>query len=55
MPPYYLGSYQRYVINDWQGRGLYPPPRDHQWLMVDGNFVLAAIGTGMIAQILLGR
>ncbi|MCL2789010.1 MAG: RcnB family protein [Desulfobulbus sp.] len=53
MPPYYSRGYQRYIISDWPRYGLYEPPYGHQWLLVDGNFVLAAIGTGIIAQVLL--
>ena len=55
IPPYYRGNYNRYVINDWRRYSLYAPPMGYQWLLVDGNFVLAAIGTGIIAQIMLGR
>lgn len=56
MPSYYRGkNYQRHVIDNWQGHGLYAPPHGHHWLLVDGNFVLAAIGTGIVAQILLGH
>ena len=53
VPAYYRGN--RYVLNDWRRYNLYAPPRGHQWLFVDGNFVLAAIGTGIVTQILLGR
>jgi len=54
IPPYYRRGYQRHVLNDWRRYNLYAPPRGHHWLLVDGNFVLAAIGTGIIAQVLLG-
>ena len=53
LPSYYHRGYKRYILNDWRGYGLYAPPPGHQWLLVDGNFVLAAIGTGIISQILL--
>jgi Ni/Co efflux regulator RcnB len=48
--------------NDW-GRGvridyrshhLRRPPRGYEWRQVDGNFVLAAVTTGLIASIILG-
>lgn len=54
IPSYYRGNYNRYIINDWRRYSLYAPPRGQQWLLIDGNFVLAAIGTGIIAQILVG-
>jgi Ni/Co efflux regulator RcnB len=55
IPPYYFRDYNRYAINDWRRYNLYPPPPGHRWMMVDGNFVLAAISTGIITTILLGR
>ena len=55
IPAYYHTHHSRYVVSDWRGRGLYEPPHGHHWLLVDGNFVLAAIGTGIIANILLGH
>lgn len=55
MPSYYYRDSNRYLVNDWRRYNLYEPPRDHQWLLVDGNFVLAAVGTGIIAHILLGH
>jgi Ni/Co efflux regulator RcnB len=47
--------------NDW-GRGVHVdyrshhlrrPPRGYEWRQVDGNFVLAAAATGLIASIIL--
>ncbi|MDR0478028.1 MAG: RcnB family protein [Desulfobulbaceae bacterium] len=55
VPAYYYRDYHRYVLSDWGRYGLYAPPRGQQWLLIDGNFVLAAIGTGVIATILMGR
>ena len=31
------------------------PPRGYEWRQVDGNYVLAAITTGLIASILLAN
>lgn len=49
--------------NDW-GRGrhvdyrahhLRTPPRGYEWREVDGNFVLAAVATGLIASVILAN
>jgi Ni/Co efflux regulator RcnB len=49
--------------NDW-GRGVHVdyrshhlrrPPRGYEWRQVDGNFVLAAAATGLIASIILAN
>ena len=46
---------RNYVVNDWRGYRLQEPPRGYQWVGVGGDFVLAAIATGLIAQIVTGR
>lgn len=51
VPPDYRDP--RYVVNDWRARDLAPPPAGYQWLQVNGEFVLVAITTGVIATILL--
>jgi len=41
----------RYVVNDWQQRGLRAPPRNYHWVRDDDdNFFLALIRTGTIAD-----
>jgi Predicted integral membrane protein len=55
MPKHYRHNHQRYIVHDWHTHGLYAPPHGHHWMMVDGNFVLAAVTTGIIAHILLGH
>ena len=55
MPRHYYDHRATYVIHDWRGHGLYAPPPGHYWLGVDGNFVLAAIATGVVAHILLAH
>ena len=37
---------------DWRARGLWAPPRGYYWAQVDRDFVLASIGTGLIASVL---
>ncbi|MDM0075357.1 RcnB family protein [Variovorax sp. J2P1-59] len=44
-----------YVVNDWRGHRLHQPPRGYQWVGVGGDFVLAAVATGLIAQIIVGQ
>jgi Ni/Co efflux regulator RcnB len=44
----------RYAVNDWhQHRRLYAPPRGYHWVHVGGDYVLAAIATGVILGVLL--
>ncbi|CAN7773526.1 RcnB family protein [Caballeronia sp. LjRoot31] len=44
---------RNYVVDDWRGHGLHQPPRGYHWVGVDGDYVLAAVATGVIANILL--
>ena len=45
----------RHVVNDWQGRHLRQPPAGYHWVQVNGEYVLAAVATGVIADILLNN
>lgn len=45
----------RYWVRDWHARHLREPPRGHRWLHIDGDYVLAAVATGVITAIVLGR
>ncbi|MGF6771758.1 Ni/Co efflux regulator RcnB [Paraburkholderia sp. GAS199] len=42
-----------YVVDDYRGHGLQAPPRGYQWVGVNGDYVLAAVATGVIASVLL--
>jgi Ni/Co efflux regulator RcnB len=42
------------VVNDWRMHRLAPPPRGYQWVQVGPDYVLVTIGTGVIAQIVVG-
>ncbi|MFC0131256.1 hypothetical protein CR105_03775 [Massilia eurypsychrophila] len=53
LPQEYRGS--RYVVNDWRGRHLSTPPRGYHWVQANNDYVLAAIATGIIAQVLLNN
>lgn len=37
---------------DYRAHHLRKPPRGHEWREVDGNYVLAAVATGVIASII---
>ncbi|WP_080430815.1 RcnB family protein [Burkholderia ubonensis] len=51
VPPDYRGP--QYIVDDWQAYNLQPPPPGFYWLEVNGDFVLATLATGVIANILL--
>lgn len=44
----------RYWVTDWRARHLSPPPHDHRWLYVNGDYVLVAIASGVIVSVLSG-
>jgi len=37
---------------DWRARHLRRPPRGYEWREVDGNYVMAAVATGIIASVI---
>ncbi len=43
-----------YVV-DYHEHHLPPPPRDHHWVQVGADYVLVAVATGIIANIVLGH
>lgn len=46
---------KRYVVNDWRGRHLNAPPRGYHWVQTGNDYVLAAIASGIIAQVLFAN
>jgi len=46
---------KRYVVTDWRARHLSAPPRGHHWVRAGNDYILAAIATGLIAQVLLSN
>ena len=46
---------RQYVVNDWRGHHLSAPPRGYQWVQSGNDYVMIAIASGIIAQLLLGR
>lgn len=46
---------RQYVVNNYRAYRLAPPPRGQQWVQVGGDFVLVAVATGLIANIILNH
>jgi Ni/Co efflux regulator RcnB len=46
---------RQYVVDDWRGHQLSAPPRGYHWVQTGGDYVLAAIATGVILQLLLNN
>lgn len=53
VPSEYRG--RNYVVDNYRQYHLNAPPRGYQWVGVGGDFVLAAVATGIIAQIITGQ
>ena len=54
---YYDDGYgPTYVIRDYRGYGLRPPPRGYYWRRSDaGDFLLVAVATGIITDLILNH
>jgi Ni/Co efflux regulator RcnB len=46
---------RQYWVEDWRAHRLSAPPRGYQWVQVGNDYVLVAIATGIIAQLLLSQ
>ena len=44
-----------YVVNDWHARHLRQPPHGYHWVRNGDDVVLAAIATGVIADVIANR
>ena len=54
MPAEYRGG--SYAVTDWQSEHLSAPPRGYHYVRSDnGDFILGAITTGVIASIIAGQ
>ena len=53
LPPEY--RHRNYVVDDWREHHLDAPPRGYHWVQTGGDYVLAAIATGVILKIVLGN
>ena len=47
--------HRNYVVDDWRGHRLSAPPRGYHWVQSGNDYILIAIATGVIAQLLLGN
>lgn len=43
------------VVDDWCGHRLSAPPRGYHWVQVGADYVLVAIATGIILQLILDQ
>ena len=54
IPAVYLE--RRYYVEDYRVYHLAPPPRGHRWVRTDdGKYILIAVATGIIADIILNH
>jgi Ni/Co efflux regulator RcnB len=53
LPPEFRN--RTYVVSDWRRHHLNAPPRGYQWVQVGPDYVLAAIATGLIANLILNQ
>ena len=51
LPNEYRGH--NHEVADWRGHHLSEPPRGYHWVEVNGDYVLAAVATGIILDTLL--
>ena len=52
-PSEYRGH--QYVVDDWRGHNLRQPPRGYHWVQSGGDYLLVAITTGVILDLLLNN
>lgn len=50
LPPEYWEHARR--VDDYRAYHLRRPPRGYEWREVDGNYVMAAVATGIIASVI---
>ena len=43
----------RYVVHDWRGPRLHQPPRGYHWVQYGGDYMLVAIASGVITQLII--
>jgi Ni/Co efflux regulator RcnB len=53
LPPEYRSH--SYVVDDWRGHHLSAPPRGYHWVQNGGDYILVAITTGIILELLLNH
>ncbi len=45
----------QYVVNNYRQHNLRPPPRGYHWVQTGSDYVLAAIATGVIADLIINH
>jgi Ni/Co efflux regulator RcnB len=45
----------QYVVDNWRDHHLRPPSRGYHWVQTGGDYVLAAIATGVIADLIINH
>jgi Ni/Co efflux regulator RcnB len=50
LPPEYRD--RQYVVSDWRGHRLRPPPRGYHWVQSGSDYLLVAVATGVILELL---
>jgi Ni/Co efflux regulator RcnB len=45
----------QYVVNNYREHNLRPPPRGYHWVQTGGDYVLAAVATGIIADLIINH
>jgi Ni/Co efflux regulator RcnB len=45
----------QYVVDNWRDHHLRPPPRGYHWVQTGSDYVLAAIATGVIADLIINH
>jgi len=48
-------DWRRYQSVDWRRHHLRQPPRGYEWREVDGQYVMAAAATGLVAAIIMAN
>jgi Ni/Co efflux regulator RcnB len=47
--------HRQYVVDDWRGHHLSAPPRGYHWVQSGSDYLLVAIATGVILQLLFNN
>jgi Ni/Co efflux regulator RcnB len=47
--------HDQYVVSNWRGHHLSAPPRGYHWVQVGPDYVLAAVATGVILNLILSQ
>jgi len=47
--------HRHYVVDNWRDHNLSAPPRGYHWVQTGGDYVLVAIATGIILQLMLNN